>query len=46
MNRRSIQYYIQCFDRLNCDKSKNMGTAPHKPILLMSIMRLYETGCL
>lgn len=36
-----IQYYICCFKQLRCDKSK--GNAPHKPILLLSIIQLIES---
>ncbi|MFA9486653.1 MULTISPECIES: hypothetical protein [unclassified Moraxella] len=37
----SLMYYRDCFDRLNCSKS-HLGVAPHKPILLMSVIQLFE----
>ncbi|NOR72001.1 MAG: HNH endonuclease [Methylomarinum sp.] len=36
-----IQYYIHCFKQLRRDRSK--GDAPHKPILLLSIIQLIES---
>lgn len=39
---RQLQYYQDCFDRLNCSYNKNLGYAPHKPILLMSVIKLFE----
>jgi putative restriction endonuclease len=38
----SLPYYTHCFTHLNRD-TKN-GGAPHKPILLLSIIRLFEKG--
>ncbi|UOO81703.1 hypothetical protein LVJ83_12385 [Uruburuella testudinis] len=40
----SLSYYLECFDRLNCAKHRILGVAPHKPILLLSIIRLFEHG--
>ncbi|HRO75462.1 MAG TPA: HNH endonuclease [Crocinitomicaceae bacterium] len=37
-----LSYYIHCFTHLKRD-AKN-GGAPHKPILLLSIIRLFEKG--
>lgn len=37
-----LPYYIHCFTHLKRD-AKN-GGAPHKPILLLSIIRLFEKG--
>jgi len=37
-----IQYYIHCFKTLHRDRKK--GGAPHKPILLLSIIQLIESG--
>jgi putative restriction endonuclease len=37
---KDLSYYIHCFTHLKRDK-KN-GGAPHKPILLLSIIRLFE----
>ncbi len=37
-----LSYYIHCFTHLKRD-AKN-GGAPHKPILLLSVIRLFEKG--
>ncbi len=37
MNQDAVAYYLNCFKKLRRDKN-----APHKPILLLSIIRLYE----
>ena len=39
---KNLSYYIHCFTRLKRDM-KN-GGAPHKPILLLSIISLFEKG--
>ncbi|MDR0602695.1 MAG: HNH endonuclease [Bacteroidales bacterium] len=39
---KNLSYYIHCFTHLKRDM-KN-GGAPHKPILLLSMMRLFEKG--
>ena len=39
---KNLSYYIHCFSHLKRDM-KN-GGAPHKPILLLSIIRLFENG--
>jgi len=38
----TLPYYVHCFTHLKRD-AKN-GGAPHKPILLLSIIRLFEKG--
>ena len=40
--KKDLPYYIHCFTHLKRDM-KN-GGAPHKPILLLSIIRLFENG--
>jgi len=40
--KKDLLYYIHCFTHLKRDM-KN-GGAPHKPILLLSIIRLFENG--
>jgi putative restriction endonuclease len=40
--KKDLPYYIHCFTHLKRDM-KN-GGAPHKPILLLSIIRLFEQG--
>ena len=37
-----IQYYIHCLKNLRRDRKK--GGAPHKPILLLSVFQLIESG--
>jgi len=37
-----IQYYTHCFNKLRRDRKK--GGAPHKPILLLSVIQLIESG--
>lgn len=39
-----VIHYQQCFNRLNCSKSSVLGEAPHKPILLLTIIELVETN--
>lgn len=39
-----LSYYIHCFANLN--RSKSNGGAPHKPILLLSVINLFEQGFL
>lgn len=39
------EYYLTCFRSLNTNKSGGR-IAPHKPILLISLMDLYESGLL
>lgn len=38
----SLSYYIQCLKKLKIDKAH--GIAPHKPILILSIIQLIENG--
>ncbi|GHV28640.1 hypothetical protein FACS1894176_11250 [Bacteroidia bacterium] len=39
---KNLEYYVHCFTHLKRDM-KN-GGAPHKPILLLSVIRLFENG--
>jgi len=39
-----LSYYIHCFTHLKRDV--NNGDAPHKPILLLSIISLFQKGIL
>ena len=39
-----LSYYIHCFKKLN--RSRINGGAPHKPILLLSVINLFEQGFL
>jgi putative restriction endonuclease len=39
---KDLAYYIHCFTHLKRDMKS--GGAPHKPILLLSIIRLFENG--
>jgi putative restriction endonuclease len=38
--RRDLDYYCQCFAKLKVSKTKDRGTASHKPILLLSVLEL------
>ncbi|TQI69576.1 putative restriction endonuclease [Gramella sp. Hel_I_59] len=40
----SIAKYLNYFKKLNRGYSKNLGRAPHKPILLLSILQLIQDG--
>ena len=40
----SIAKYLTYFKKLNRGYSKNLGRAPHKPILLLSILQLIQGG--
>lgn len=37
---RDLAYYCNCFAKLNVSKTKERGTANHKPILILSILEL------
>lgn len=39
---KALSYYLHCFEKLKRD-AKN-GGAPHKPVLLLSIIQLFEQG--
>ena len=43
METRDLAYYCGCFERLSVNK-KGGQLAPHKPLLLLAIMDLVETG--
>lgn len=38
-----LQYYINCFGRMNCNKRKG-ETAPHKAVLLLAVMEEVRRG--
>lgn len=40
----SIAKYLNYFKKLNRGYSKNLGRAPHKPILLLSVLQLIQDG--
>lgn len=42
----SLDFYINSFKNLNVDKHNERGLAPHKPVLLLSIIDLFEKGVL
>lgn len=42
----AVAYYERCFDQLHCAKHSILGEAPHKPILLLALMQMVETGTL
>lgn len=37
-----LEKYLKAFDRLRIDKAH--GIAPHKPILLLSILQTFQNG--
>jgi predicted restriction endonuclease len=37
-----LDYYVKCFEQLNRNFQPGKGYAPHKPILLLSIIKLIE----
>lgn len=37
---RDLAYYCKCFANLNVSKTKERGTANHKPILILSVLEL------
>lgn len=46
MTEELIRKYLQDFKKLNRGYTKGMGRAPHKPILLLSVLQLIENGTL
>jgi len=43
---KTLSYYCQKFSRLRVDRKRTRGIAPHKPILLLSVIELVEQGSL
>lgn len=43
MSDKNLDYYAQCFANLRIDKSHG-SPAPHKPLLLLSLIELIERG--
>ncbi|MDJ1471882.1 HNH endonuclease [Cytophagaceae bacterium NT2B1] len=43
---KNLSYYIQAFSKLNVNRNKKMtsGVAPHKPVLLLSVIQAFEKG--
>lgn len=41
---KDLNYYCKKFSNLNVNKNKDRGVAPHKPILLLSVLELIDTG--
>lgn len=44
MMRKDLQYYAKKFAKLNVNKHRDRGPAPHKPVLLISVIELIEQG--
>jgi len=44
MSSEDLSYYCKKFATLNVNKHNKRGTAPHKPILLLSVIELIEQG--
>lgn len=42
LTNKNLGYYCQKLSRLNVNRSRDRGTAPHKPILLLSVIDLIE----
>ena len=43
---KNLGYYCQKLSRLNVNRSRDRGIAPHKPILLLSVIDLIERSVL
>jgi putative restriction endonuclease len=41
---KDLQYYAKKFAKLNVNRHRERGAAPHKPVLLISVMELIEQG--
>lgn len=41
---KDIDFYVKKFRNLNASKKKTLGVAPHKPILLLSVIELIKEG--
>ncbi|MEZ0543171.1 HNH endonuclease [Fibrella arboris] len=46
MSQSILEYYLYAFSHLNVGVGKVDGKAPHKPILLLTVIQAYETGLL
>ncbi len=44
MNESTLNIYANYFKRLNRGYNKDLGRAPHKPILLISLIELIQKG--
>lgn len=44
MTEETVAKYLNYFKKLNRGYSKNLGPAPHKPILLLSVLQLIKNG--
>lgn len=44
MTQKDLPYYVHCFTNLRRDAKK--GGAPHKPVLLLSVIEMFERGLL
>jgi len=44
MMRKDLQYYAKKFAKLNVNRHRERGPAPHKPVLLISVIELIEQG--
>jgi putative restriction endonuclease len=41
---RDLNYYCECFNKLNVSNTKKKGEAPYKPILILSVLDLMTQG--
>ena len=44
MIEQTLEKYIRLFKKLNRGYNKGLGKAPHKPILLLSVIQLIQNG--
>lgn len=44
MIRKDLQYYAKKFAKLKVNRNRERGIAPHKPVLLISVIELIEQG--
>jgi putative restriction endonuclease len=42
--RKDLTYYAKKFAKLNVNRHQEQGAAPHKPVLLISVIELIEQG--
>ncbi len=43
MNEKSLSFYLNAFEKLRRDEKSHLGKAPHKPILLLSLIDQFES---
>lgn len=43
---KNLPYYMHKFAHLRCNRNASLGTAPHKPVMLLSIAQGFQNGSL